>query len=231
MKNSYNNYAYNNHQKTSNIEDELSEKVKEKIITILLSKNLLEYNKSKSLDTLIDVKKYMAKLYSENKITLNEFIEIGVRSGGMKLGNYLVLKGYISKETLNEALSIQKQEKNKRSLGEILLEEKTLYNTKEEELTFPQLNEALEALGIRRLGEYLANKGIIKYEQISYYLDQQKNKKIPFGKLLVQDGKISQKKLNTILTELGLEVHMDELSIDEEIDYGNYAYVGTHIWG
>ncbi|MDP2396114.1 MAG: hypothetical protein Q8S84_01305 [bacterium] len=76
MKNSYNNYAYNNHQKTSNIEDELSEKVKEKIITILLSKNLLEYNKSKSLDTLIDVKKYMAKLYSENKITLNEFIEI-----------------------------------------------------------------------------------------------------------------------------------------------------------
>lgn len=220
--------------RSTNVQDELSEIIKEKIISILTSKNLIDYKNAKSLETLSDVKKYMAKLYNENKITLNEYIDIWVNSWAMKLWNYLVLKWYVSKEILHEALILQKQEKNKRSLWEILLEEKTLYNTKEEELTFEQLNEALEALWIRRLWEYLAHIWIIKYERINYYLEQQKKKKIPFWKLLVQDGKISQKKLNSILTELWLDIHIDELAIDdnlwEVIDYWHYSYVGSSIW-
>ncbi len=220
--------------RSTNVEDELSAKIKEKIISILFSKNLLDYDKSRSLETLSDVKKYMARLYNENKITLNEYINIGVNSWAMKLWNYLVLKWYITKEILNEALAIQKQEKNKRSLWEILIEEKTLYNTKEEELTFELLNEALEALWIRRLWEYLAHIWIIKYEQIWYYLEQQKNRKKPLWKLLVEDWKISQKKMNAILTELWIEIKMNELVIDdeiwEEIDYWHYSYVGSNIW-
>lgn len=209
----------------------VSEEIKLKIISVLLWKNLLDFKESKNIITISDVKKYMNELYHNKKINLDEYIQIWVEAGAMKIWNYLILKWYITKEILNEALKIQKNDKDWRTLWSILLEEKSLYNSVEEELTFEKLSEALNVLWIRKLWEYLAHLGIIKYDQISYYLEQQRLKWKPIWKLLVEEWIISQIKLNEILKDLWVKIKLEDLSLDLDGNSGEFETISSDdIW-
>ncbi|MDD2871105.1 MAG: hypothetical protein PHS49_03870 [Candidatus Gracilibacteria bacterium] len=209
---------------TVNPEPYIIQDTKAKIIKAIQKRGLINQEEFEKIKNEKEAKMFMANLVHTGKITKDEYINIGIETGEMHIGNYLVLKGYISKEVFNKAIEKQKKEGKTRLLGQILIEDKDLYENENSKLTPNQLTIALKELGIIRLGEYLIYKGKLSKEKLDDYLKIQKIYNKPIGSILVNHNVITQAELNQIYIDLGIQLKVNDfgiLLIDDNKNFGN----------
>lgn len=209
------NYLQNNRNSSNNKNQvELTkEQIKDNILTILQKESLIPYLEFKKIENLNDVLIYISKLRKEKKIDDKKYIEILAKSWWLKIWRYLVLKGYIKENDVNEAIDKQKLLKNwenkYKTLWEILLEDW--------KITQKQLIEATEILWIEKLWEYLISIWLLKdYDELNYYLNLHKYSNKKFWKFLVEKWIINDIQLSKALKQLWTEMWLNDFSIDSD---------------
>ena len=117
------------------------------------------------------------------------------------LGEALEQAGLISNYQIRTALDIQSKD-NQAKLGEILVSQGII---KQQTVDFfaDQLPKLLEQRKTEPLGYYLQEASLIESQQIANLLDEQKQKKLLLGELLLEKGLLRKKTLNFFLQYLG----------------------------
>lgn len=120
-----------------------------KIIFYLLKENYISkenLNYAKRIQKKLSPPKPLLEVLKELEYVNDEKITLAIKANrdNLKVGTLLVELGYISRKELNEALQIQYEEKNKRKLGDILIEnrvidEKNLIEMLSMQMGFPYL--------------------------------------------------------------------------------------------
>ena len=182
-----------------------SEEIKLKIISILLWKKLISDEKAENLKSLEETKKYIIDLYKNRKIDSSTYIEIGVKSWSIKLGIFLVLKWYITKERLIKALNEINNEQEKKLLWVYLVDNKLI--------PLDLMLSSLDELWIIKLWEYLTLKWLIQHSDVKRILNKQKNN-LSFWQILIHEWIINQKELNSILSELWINMTINDLWLE-----------------
>ncbi len=119
-------------------------------------------------------------------------------TGKLRVGDLLVQEDLITPEQLDQALSVQKNQKIYKPLGEVCVELKFLSRT--------QLNRILNKYQKNiRIGDLLINLGLITQEQLQTALKQQKSEGGKIGDILVKMGFLTETSLiNTLTIQLGV---------------------------
>jgi hypothetical protein len=116
------------------------------------------------------------------------------------------------------ALKIQKKHYKNKSLWDIirniLLNNETDINNQKK---IKKLFKILEELWIIRLWEYLISQNIINEEELSEYIEYQKEKNISLWKILIIKNKLTKNQLNEILNKLLIKINIDDL-YDNDIE-------------
>jgi hypothetical protein len=116
------------------------------------------------------------------------------------------------------ALKIQKKHYKNKSLWDIirniLLNNETDINNQKK---IKKLFKILEELWIIRLWEYLISQNIINEEELSEYIEYQKEKNISLWKILIIKNKLTKDQLNEILNKLLIKINIDDL-YDNDIE-------------
>lgn len=131
-----------------------------------------------------------------------------------RLGEYLLEKGLITIDQLNQALKIS--DRNQR-LGEVLVD---LGFINLRQLTDAILEQQKSHSPIRkRLGEILLESGIITEDQLSEALNAQKNRRQKIGEILVSLGYVTKDQITDALSEkLNIPIiPCERLEIDNEL--------------
>ena len=129
-----------------------------------------------------------------------------------KIGELLVKESLLTQEQLQEALSVQKNQKAYMPLGDICVDMKFL--------TKGDLNRILEKYKKRiQLGDLLLKLQLITEDQLQQALKQQKVEKKKLGEILVKMGFITEASLaNTLSIQFGVpKIATDFSLIDEKL--------------
>ena len=142
------------------------------------------------------------------------------RTFEMRIGEILVKFGFLDEKKLEQALSVQKEQKAYKPLGEIC-----------RELGFisgPELRDILSRYRKQILfGELLHKMGVISEEQLNEALQEQKKRGGKLGDILVRKGIITSSALIDFLCiQLGIsKVYPKRDFIDRSlVNKANYAY-------
>ena len=116
----------------------------------------------------------------------------------MKIGDLLVHERVITPDQLSSALSVQKNQKVYRPIGEVCVDLKFLSNVR--------LNQILNKYGKRiQLGDLLVKVGLISPEKLKAALAHQKEKGGKLGEILTRMGAITETSLvNALTIQMGI---------------------------
>lgn len=119
-------------------------------------------------------------------------------TGKVRVGELLVREGVITPEQLDQALSVQKNQKVYKPLGEVCVELKFLSRTGLNRI----INRHKKSI---RIGDLLINLGLITPEQLKQALEHQKSEGGRIGDILVKMGFVKETSLlNTLTIQMGV---------------------------
>lgn len=125
----------------------------------------------------------------------------------LRIGEYLVQQGFLTKAQLSEALAEQRNCQNyigdRTPLGDILVRRGWLSPQALADALVKQLNQHGAP---QRLGEYLVTRGFITPEHLARVLAEQswlrqRGKNVPLGEILIRSGYLSHKVLSEVLDQ------------------------------
>lgn len=216
MENIKNNNS-NSYKNISTIE-EIKESIKDKLIGILVNQGLIFNWQISNIKNLDEVYEYIKKLYIDKSINKEKYLQILFKWWIIKLWQILISEKIISDLQLEMALKIQKKHYKNKSLWDIirniLLNNETDINNQKK---IKKLFKILEELWIIRLWEYLISQNIINEEELSEYIEYQKEKNISLWKILIIKNKLTKDQLNEILNKLLIKINIDDL-YDNDIE-------------